>query len=441
MAPVNHPLLVLALMVSATLAAAACSRSATPAPTDAPSATPLRVFPVAAPVQPRRLRPAPRPEIEALLAELRETNMVGGAAVGYVGGESTFHRIGAQILPLADTPLLKWLASDDDPTLRTLGLWGSALRGDLDTLARHYCDRDIVRVCPGGCTCWDTTVGEMAQTFALSPAWLGNPGSDADQLPSLLRPEADLTLEVQTAAIDACRTAMEVRLRHGATEPSRWTWAALRASVSSVPAWMIVKAIARRGGDHATVELTRILEDASLPADARLAAASGLTRRGGTEADAAIARVKTFLRGQGRDLPERFEKELSLRTRVQPIVERLESMHTWMETETQAAQVLEVYKLHHALILDLPTSSFGNRTDEVERARGQELLWVARHLEDYRECWDQYRNTAYDLEWLLDRQSTWGLYAMLTPDEQAELAARVRGEIMQLDAEVRCYSY
>jgi hypothetical protein len=437
----ERPLLVLAFMVSATVAAAACSRRATPASTDAPSATPLRVFPVAAPVHLQRPRLAPKPEIEALLVELRKAHTVGGAAVGYGGDESTFHRIGAQLLPRADAPLLTWLAADDDPTIRALGLWGSALRGDLGTLARHYCDRDIVRVCPGGCICWDTTIGEIAQTFARSPAWLGNPGDEAHQRPSLLGPEADLTLEVQTTAIDACRPAMEVGVRSGAAKTSRWTWAALRAAVPSVPAWMIVKAISRHDADHATVELTRILDDASLPVDARLAAASGLTRRGGVEAEAAIGRAETFLRGQGLGLPRRFEDELSLRRRVQTIVDRLRSMRTWMETQTQADQVLEGYELHHALVLDLPTISFGNRTDEVERARGQALLWVARHLGDYRECWDQYRSTAYELEWLLGRQSEWGLHATLTPEEQAELAARVQAETARLDADVRCRSY
>src|SRR5262245_35796977 len=118
----GRPSLVLALVASATVAIAACRRSATPTPTDSPGAT--RVFPVAAPVQPRRLRPAPRPEVEALLGELRGTNEVGGWAVGYSANESPFHRIGTQLLPTADASLIAWLAADDDPTLRALGLWG-----------------------------------------------------------------------------------------------------------------------------------------------------------------------------------------------------------------------------------------------------------------------------------------------------------------------------
>jgi hypothetical protein len=422
------PWLLLAFMVAATVAAAACSGRAPPAP-------PRRVFPVAAPVRARRLRPAPRPELEPLLAALRGTNRVGSVAVGDGGDESTFHRIGTQVLSRADPPLVAWLAADDDPTLRALGLWGAARRGDVDALARHFCDRDLVLVCPWGCACWDTTVGAIAQAFARRPAWLDRPWEDGPEVPSLLGREAARALEVQTTAIDACRSATAESLIRGGPSPSDWTWAPLRQAVPAVPAWMVVKAMARRGDEQATGELARLLGEATLPADARLAAASGLTRRGGAEAEAAIGRAGPFLRGQAAGLPGRFEEELAWRRRVR----------AWKETERPGDQALGADQLHHALALDLPTSFFGSRTREAERARGQALLRVARHLGDYRECWDQYRHTAYELEWLLGRESPGEprglLRATWTPDEEAEIAAQVQAEVAELDADERCRSY
>jgi hypothetical protein len=120
-------------------------------------------------------------------------------------------------------------------------------------------------------------------------------------------------------------------------------------------------------------------------------------------------------------------------------------VRAWKETEPPGDQALAGDQLDHALALDLPTSFFGSRTSEAERARGQALLRVARHLGDYRECWDQYRHTAYELEWLLGRESPGvprGLLgATWTPDEEAEITAQVQAEVAALDADERCRSY
>jgi len=424
---------VLAFLVAGAAAIGALQLRAKPAPVERP---PSRVLRVATPAQPPRVRPAPNPDMEPLLAEVRAGYTIGGASVGLLGTESAFHRAGARLRPEADTTLLTWLVEDEHPVVRALGLRGAALRGDLGTLAMHFCDREVVPVCPGGCICSENTIGEMARTLAQSPAWLDG-GRDAR--PPLLAVEARREIEVLTTAVDGCGAASKLGLSAPAIELSQWSFAALRKALPTLPAWIIVKAVARHNA--VPEELARVLQDEALPADARLAAASGLTLRGGPEAESAIEGSAAFLRSRGSGLLDRLRHALASRKKVQLAVDRVAAARTWQDAQALADLVIDAYQIRHPLVLDQRVVFFGDRMADIERARGQALVWVARNLGDHRACWDQYRSTAYDLERLFDQHVMVALGAKLTPEERAEVVATVTAEVARLDADLRCRSY
>jgi hypothetical protein len=424
----RRALLAVVVLVTASATAAGCS-------TRDPSA--VRLFPVSAPVQSPAKRPAPRADLEAPLAKLRGTRDVGGAAVGIDGTESTFYQVGAAVLPGADPSLRAWLLADDDATLRSLGLRAAALARDGAVLMARACDRDPVLVCPGGCVCWDVDVGQIAQSLAVDPTWLE---AASGQGSPLLGAAAVHTLEVQLAAIDGCRTAGELADHGDALGRSPWTWKALRGS-TSLPAWMIVKAIARHGRDKAAPELSRILGDTSLPAEARLAAASGLARYGGAGAETALEQHRWFLRGQGHIIPSRFAEDVSARRKVAEIEDRLSLASSKDREEEEANAVIQASERPHPALLGLRQVPYLVASEKLDLAWRRAILSLARRFGDRRACWDLYRDTAYELEWALGRSFHSGLAATWKPEERDELTARVRAEVALLDADLRCRSY
>jgi hypothetical protein len=399
----------------------------------APEPSPEHVFPVRTPAKVRRVRPAAAPQLEEKLGKLRGSNSIDGPSVGIAGLESEVHRVGAELIQSRNLALFHWLAEDDDPAVRALGLWGAATVGDLSTLAKHYCDRERIEACPGGCICWNTTVGHVAQTLAVNPAWFGD-----ERSPSLLTAEERLKLAVQTRAIDGCHAAATGQDQ--SSEGNAWTWAKLRALVPALPAWMVVKAMARGSIHQPPGDLIELLRDDALPAQARLAAASGLTRLGGTNAAEALEDARALLKDHEEGLIVRLRAEISLRAQVQTLGEEVSSSRL-AKRQALAEDMRRLYRQSHPLLIDLPRGSFGDRSEEVARARGEYIVSLARHLSDYRSCWDSYRDTAYQLERMLTDREQLERDTLLSPADVAKVTEKVQDEVAFLDAQLACRRY
>lgn len=391
------------------------------------------------PVLVPRERPAPDPALEPLLDELRKTD-VGGASVGYAGQESRFHRAGNVVLRNADRKLVLWLADDEHPTIRALGFAGLAAVGDRDALIRHVCDREWVRVCPGGCICNGETLGSIAQEYLWSPGWLGVGTPDAAAA-DLLSPQEKESLAFRLAAVDACTLGPSARDELQRVAAKGWSWKAVRGLTLGVPTWMVVKAAARFDNDSSRSLLLEALEDTSSPTRTRLAAASGLTQSTATDAEAALVRHAAFLDGHRKGLGAEFAAVVRMRRRADVLLAKIDAATTWMETEKLASNAVAAYALRHPFIIGrVSTGSFGARDPDVNRARADALLWVSEHLADHAECWSVYRDVAYDLERMLMIDQEWPIhsFAELLGPRLARFEANVRAATARLDADVSC---
>jgi len=394
---------------------------------------------VTAPARPPRRRPAPDAALEPLLDELRKANGVGGAAIGFAHQESTFHRVAGELLPKADRKLLEWLAEDDHPTLRALGFAGLAALGERETLLRHVCDRELVEVCPGGCICGGQSIGAIAQEYLWSPAWLGANHPSVGSSP-LLSPRERTALAFRIAAADACS------LGEGATGELKrlggngWSWTEVRAATPDVPAWIVVKALSRFDREGALPLLVAVLDDATMPARARLAAASGMTLSTAEEADAALMRQSAFLDAARKGLAAELREVIRMRRKAEELLAPLDSAHTWMETEKLASHAIDAYAIRHPLVLGLvSTGSYGARDPDVNRARGDALLWTSHYFAAHEDCWSAYRDVAYALESRLDGEwSRESLAEALPAKKLAVFEANIVATTARLDRDVSC---
>lgn len=354
---------------------------------------------------------------------------MGGAAVGYAGEPTTFHTVAERWLPKLQPDDLRWLADDDAPVVRSLGLMGLALIGDQTTVIQHFCDRETVRWMPGGCDSQQFTVGQVAQTFAHAPTMLVDPWSPGEPL---LGDAEALRLQTQVLAADACR------YRAG-FEPEIVSLEQLRAAVPDAPPWMPVKAFVEqyRWGvwDTDTSDkqdlldvLRRVLLNPSEPDSARLAAASALTLPASSasardDARAALSETAAFLDAQRPGLSETLLETLALQQQVETLI-----------ASDRTPDILGAIVTPHPFVLH---QAFGFNRDKVMQAAWRTtLLLVSERLSEHRDCWSAYRRTAY---LLLDyeeffREDGDGF----APAHTARLRRNVLAEQRLLDADLAC---
>jgi hypothetical protein len=211
----------------------------------------------------------------------------------------------------------------------------------------------------------------------------------------------------------------------------------MQARFALVSAWKVAKALPRLDAAGATPLLVRMLDNRALATDVRLAAASGLTASAGASGEAAIVRNAAFLDGARPGLSARLLEVVGRRRRFEDLMSPIRAQHWEVGTERLAANALAALDLQHPMVLDVDELAYGDHTDEVSRARGKAFLWLADHLGDHEECWDQYRNTAYVLERKLLRAHE-RMHFTMTADEATAFAAKVGAAIARLDADARC---
>lgn len=390
-----------------------------------------------------RQRPSPHAALQPFLDELRGHQGVGGAVVGSGGVESTFHRVARELIPRADPAFGEWLAKDDDATLRAMGFALLASRGEKATLVAHVCDREVIVVRPYGCVGSYRPLGHVAQEFLWAPTWLGSfrIGSDRELLSS--REGTELALRL--AGADGCSLGPHAKDELKTARVGTWT--SIRASVPSVPTWIVVKALARFNPTGSVAQLVAVLEDATMPVRARLAAASGLTLTGSHIAEHAIDQHAAFLDGTRRGLATSLVEVIRLRRAVDALVEPIDRVKTWRAAEALASNAVDAYAFRHPLLVaTVPSPHFGARQADVDDARGRALLWVSEHLGDHEDCWSAYRDVAYMLErWLWhedwDSRDGWrrGDLARILPGTMlASFRAKVGAATARLDANTNC---
>jgi len=217
-----------------------------------------------------------------------------------------------------------------------------------------------------------------------------------------------------------------------------WKWIATTAA-PTVPTWIIVKAIARSKGADAVPILVSALDDGALPLRTRLTAASALTLASTVEAEVAIARHARFLDGARAGLSSALIDTIQLRRDAEALVAPINKVHAWMETGKLASNAVAAYAFRHSLIPGLvPAVSYGARDSDVHAARRTALKWTAEHVAEHQACWDVYRGVAYELEWMVDDEEWRPLKSIMTPAEEATLAAQVHAATARLDRDTSC---
>lgn len=383
------------------------------------------------------------PALEAKVAELRGTGEVGGARIGFGGARtSPFFRVGLAVLPRATRADLDALLADDDPSLRSLALWGFALRGLGEPVVRHLGDpTPIARHFPGGCLSGTATVGRIAQDFLADPEWPGRLRGAPSAAAPVLGASAYDELAIRLLASDDFEASSGFYRHLRDVAPVAVTWQELRARAPSVPAWKLVKAFARLHAGSSTPWLRSVLDDRSLPADARLAATSALARSAGDEIDAVLAAHSRMLDSAGPGLARRLRDAARAKRRADALLERFRRGPS-SDLERLAPRTAAAILPPHPSVLDVLIGdgrTHGAREPEVQRARGIALRALADMLPGYEACWDAHRGTAYALaRALVDKDSRARLSETMSPAELASFETIVTAAVDRLDADVRC---
>jgi hypothetical protein len=382
------------------------------------------------------------PEIEAQLGPLRKHPFFGGSSiprVGRLGGPAPFYVVGKAILEKASADDLAALAADPDPIVRAMGLWGYAKRREAGPLLESMCDGATVPESGGCLGPASVSIGAIASELLDDPERLEmSPGRERTPL---VTDDASRALSARLLASDHC-SAPPWSLR-ASFNGGRITFGGLRMQAPKVPAWKLVKAAARDGADRIGPLMIAILEDEKLPVDARLAAASGLTRARPTrdvDYAATIRAQADFLDGAVPGLSARLERALAIRKRAFAFEDARSAAHSAEAIAKQLDPLLALYAEPHPMLTGLLVhgESLGKHGAALRPVRGQALRALVASPSAHEECWDVDRDFAHQLREALDGRNRIDIELAMTPSELAAFETAVDATLARLDADARC---
>ncbi len=297
---------------------------------------------------------------------------------------------------------------------RALGLGGLArLRAGSARrmLERSLHDRSAIEYFPGGCVGWSTTLGAFAWELLRDPDHLW-----PEPKPKGLLEASELdAINLELLAADDTyafhwnvERSLEEAFKSGRL---RYELGELQRHTPGLPAWRIVLALGRMpGSDRARAALLASLPaQTALDPQARLAAASALTRRADDAAISALEQQAAALDALGSEhwgsrLLDEARRHRAFRRKMAP----LERVKTWMENERLADSAVAAFDVDDAFAVDAllgqGSSSFGTRSEAVHAARDAALLRIAPRLRDL-PSFSTWRDVPYQLEQALLRPS------------------------------------
>jgi hypothetical protein len=304
----------------------------------------------------------------------------------------------------------------------------------LPDLRARLSDRTRYVIFPGGCCGWPTSVGGFARSLAHNRRML-----EMEEPEPLAHAEGLLGLDLAVLADDrAADQHEEVRLgltRVPAPRPLPLRLADLRRAGAGLADLQIVKAVGRlEPSDENRRFLLACLEEASLEKDARLGAASALTRSTHAEAAAAIGRARAFLDGAaGKPLTDRLLATIEARKAHEARWKPIRAERTAAGHEAMRAQIREALKAERPLAIpDLNRSfSLAVVTGDLRDTLVASVFKIAAGLGETSAPWDTDSDAAYHLEtlavpmWEKDPEpDSDGLH--LRPEERTRLLAVLR---------------
>jgi len=393
---------------------------------EAPRAAPAAPGGPVSPSEAARQEPAPlTPALGPLVHGLRKVDAITASAVGYGGGPGEFYTLSLKFLELARPGDFERLALDSQPIVRAMGWFGLAQHPSekaIATIVEGARDRTAIKYCPGGCICYAVPLGEFARELLADAHHLGRWVSwPADGKPPASSQPLPLLTEQQLLAMDLEVLAHDELAALPFRSSSRLAQAIASGKLKlEVPAlaelarfrklaiWQLIKAVGRIDrqpelGRPALGFLVRCLRDGSLPADARLAAASALTRFVDAEAQRALEEQQGFLdTAAPQPLGVRFLEEIRLRREQVGIMKPIHEARFISQTEPLADRAIRGFRTDHPLAFDdlANHSSFGEHTERVDAARAAALLRIVQRHPEFSQRWNTYADVAYGIEWL-----------------------------------------
>jgi hypothetical protein len=334
---------------------------------------------------------------------VRALAQVDGSAVGDGGAEGAFFALARELLAQPDAVSARDLLADASPVARAMGLYllvRTKGKDALPDLRAHLPDRTRFVIFPGGCCGWPTSVGGFARALARNRRFL-----EMEEPEPLADAETLLGLDLAVLADDRAANQHDtVRLdldRGAPAAPRVLRLADLRRAGAGLSDLRIVKAAGRMTpSPESRALLVACLDDATLDGDARLAAASGLTRDPHPDAAAAIRRARAFLdAAAGKPTTERLLATIEARRAHEERWKPIRAVRTWKEQEALGARTREALSADRPLAIPDLVRALGRPGGHRDVAVAS-VFRIAARLGETSAAWDTDSEAAHLLETL-----------------------------------------
>ncbi len=372
---------------------------------------------------------------ESLIARLREVEGIEASLVGFVDTPSEQYALYEAAIAQGRPTKFLALAQDEHPVVRCVGLLALARtegQEAVPTLRAHLCDRDIVRY-----QVLDIhsamTVGQFALDLLHDPNCLV---CDRRPIRSPLLPETELPgLYLSILAGDATVSVHDDAARNLNRLLGQRKVALdlpmLQQMAPSLTDWQIIKAIGRmKLSDTSRTFLIACVEMDELSAEARLAAASALTRHTDVECARALRVGREALNQiDGTPWGDFFVETLNARRTHEENMALIRKARSWREQESMKDHIIRTFTCDHPLatddLLSVPAPVVVRKYADVREALVNSLVAISANLDRFSQSWSTYADTAFKLDQFLGCQRMW---------EREDARARAAGSKTSNDA-------
>lgn len=356
---------------------------------------------------------APGQDWESMIAQLRKSDTISCSLVGFAHTPSENYALYQTIVSRGNSESFRRMLEDEHPVVRCVGLLGLAKKDgkkSIRALKEHFSDREVVSFVQYDIFS-SMTVGSFAMRLVRDTNCLVldplTPGYQHIAVPLLSR-NAQIGLEIEVLAGDLCTDLHEMAAYElGEAEEAGelvLDLAVLRRQASSLRDYQIIKAIGRlKPSEDRRAFLIACLHRSKLDADARLAAASALTRKAD---ETALQALRTETDALNRIDEKRWGdyvlKQLKAREAFDANLEPVRANRSWREQEKIKDKVILAFTTNHPLalgnLLDHPAPVLVREHTDVWQALANSLIAISSNLDVVSQPWNTYSNTAVQLD-------------------------------------------
>jgi len=351
---------------------------------------------------------------DGLIARLRRADGIEASLIGFVYGPSLQYGLYEAVIGQGDRERFLRLSQDEHPVVRCVGLLALAWtegRQAVPVLRRHLADRDWVHYLEYDIGS-SMTVGQFALRLVRDPNCLviEDRGARRARVPLLGETEL-LGLYMAILADDATLSVHDEAARELGRAVGRRKLTldlpTLRQLAPSLADWQIVKAIGRTQlSDASRSFLIACVQGNELNAEARLAAASALTRHADVECARALRVQRRALNKiNGGRWGDFFVETLNARRAHEKSMRPFRAARSWQEREAMKDHIILTFACDHPLALDdlvdISSPFTGRKPADVSTVRANSLIAISANLDRFSQPWSTYADTAFKLDQLL----------------------------------------